>query len=383
MLTKHLNLLVCISSKLIEGNDNCLTETLQVSDMLIKIPITILHTSDIWFLDIFQSHSTMHLQRLKSNNQHSQVWLQSSFTAFDIIELLCTQISTESSLSNSIVAVFKSSGCSHYRITSVGNIGKRTTVYESRRSLSSLYEIWLQRIQQQCHDTTTYSHIFHCERLVILCNTKQDIVDAAAEIIDTCGKTHDGHNLRSRSNIKACFCLNAILIAKTGDDAAQTTIIYIHHAAPENLLELESFSLVLITVVVEKGSNHIVGFSNSMEIACKMEIDFIHRKHLSIATASSSTLHTKTRTQRRFSESHHSILANLLHTKCQTHAHRSLTIACLGWTDSSNKNKMMTGKLLFVNSPGSHLSNISTIIFDLVLMKTQFSCHVVDRAQLY
>ena len=195
MLTQDLNLLVGIGSKLVEGNHHGLSEALQVLHVLVEVPIAILHALDVWLLDVFLSHATVHLQGLQGNNQDSEVWLQTSLAALDVIELLCAQVGTESSLRDSIVAIFKSCRRSHHRITSVGDVGEWTAMYESRSSLCRLHEVWLEGIQEQSHDAAAHSHILHGEWFVILCDAEQDVVDATAKVFETRGEAHDSHNL--------------------------------------------------------------------------------------------------------------------------------------------------------------------------------------------
>ena len=100
VLAQYLDFLIGISSKLIEGDDYSLTKTLQVLHVLVEVPIASFHTSYVWLLDVFLSYATMHLQCLESNDENSKVWLQTSLAALDVVELLCAEISTESSLSD-------------------------------------------------------------------------------------------------------------------------------------------------------------------------------------------------------------------------------------------------------------------------------------------
>ena len=325
----------------------------------------------------------MHLQRLKGNNENGEVWLQTCLAAFDVIEFLCTEICTESCLCNGIVAILKSSSSSHDRIAAMSNVGKRTAMNKCRCSLCCLNQIWLQSIEKESNDTATYTHILYGKWLVILGDAQEDVIYTATKIIDACSKTHDSHDFRSRSDIEACLCLDAVLIADTGDDAAETTVVYVHHAAPENLLQLESLCLVLETVVVQEGSNHVVGLCNGMEIASEMEINLIHRQNLGVTATCSTTLHAEARTQRWFAKSHYSLLANLLHTQGETHGYGGLAITSLGRTDSGNEDEMMVLKLVSVNSVRSNLSDVTAVVFHLVFVNSKFCCYLIDRAQFY
>ena len=302
MLAQYFNFFICIGCKFVECNHYSLTKALQVLYVLVEVPVTGFHTCDVWLLDIFLSYTTMHLQCLEGNNENGEVWLQTCLAAFNVIELLCTEICTESCLCNSIVAILKSSSCSHDGIAAMSNVGKRTAMNKCRCSLCCLNQIWLQSIEKESYDTATYTHILYGKWLVVLGDAQKDIIDTATKIINACCETHDSHNLRSWRNIETRLCLDAVLISYTGDDAAETTVVYVHHAAPENLLQLESLCLVLETVVIQKGSNHVVGLCNGMEIASEMEINLIHRQNLGVTATCGTTLHAKAWTERWFAQ---------------------------------------------------------------------------------
>ena len=194
VLAQYLDFLIGISSKLIEGDDYCLTEALEILHVLVEVPIASFHTSNVWLLDVFLSYATMHLQCLESNDENSKVWLQTSLAALDVVELLCAEISTESCLSDGIVAIFESCCCSHHRVTAMSDVGERTAVNESRSSLCGLNQVWLQGIEEEGNNTATYTHILDGEWLVILSDTQENIVDATAEVVNTCCETHNSHD---------------------------------------------------------------------------------------------------------------------------------------------------------------------------------------------
>ena len=383
MLAQYFNFFICIGCKLVECNHYSLTKALQVLYVLVEVPVTGFHTCDVWLLDIFLSYTTMHLQRLEGNNENSEVWLQTCLAAFDVIELLCTEICTESCLCNGIVAILKSSSCSHDGIAAMSNVGKRTAMNKCWCTLCCLNQIWLQSIEKESYDTATYTHILYGKWLVVLGDAQKDIIDTATKIINACCETHDSHNLRSWRNIETRLCLDAVLISYTGDDAAETTVVYVHHAAPENLLQLEFLCLVLETIVVQEGSNHVVSLCNGMEIASEMEINLIHRQNLGITATCSTTLHAEARSERWFAKCYYSLLANLLHTQGETYRYRSLTITSLCRADSCNKDEMVILKLVGVNLVRSNLSDVTAVVFHLVFMDSKFCCHFIDRAHFY
>ena len=95
---------------------------------------------------------------------------------------------------------------------------------------------------------------------------------------------------------------------------------------------------MLIDIVVEEGADGIVGRGHSMEVACEMQVDLLHRQYLGIATACSSALNAETRTKRRLAQSDSSFLANLVKAQRQTNTDSSFTDTCLRRTDGGHQN---------------------------------------------
>ena len=85
-----------------------------------------------------------------------------------------------------------------------------------------------------------------------------------------------------------------------------------------------------------------------MEVACKMEIDLLHREHLCISASCSSTLHTEAWTEGRFAQGKDRLLADLVHAKGKSYRNGSLADAGLGRGDGSDKNKIAVLYLLFI-----------------------------------
>ena len=140
---------------------------------------------------------------------------------------------------------------------------------------------------------------------------------------------------------------------------------------------------MLITVVVQEGSYHVVGLSDGMEVASEVEVDLIHWQYLGITATGSTALHAEARTERWLTQCHHSLLANLLHTESQAHGYGGLAIASLGRADGCNENEVMILKLVLVDVASSNLGDVTAVVFHLVFMDTKFCCYLIDGAQLY
>ena len=60
---------------------------------------------------------------------------------------------------------------------------------------------------------------------------------------------------------------------------------------------------VLVDVVVQERSDHVVRRGDGVEVTGEVQVDLLHRKDLSVATTSSTALHTEARGQERASRS--------------------------------------------------------------------------------
>ncbi len=377
------NLVVGVLGILVEANDDMLTEATQIGHMTVEVPEAIGRTGHVWFLNLLVRHATMHLQRLQCDHQHRTVGLQSGLAAFDIVELLGTEVSTEAGLSDGVVAVAERHLRGHDGVAAMRDIGKRTAMNEGRRTLSGLHEVGLEGIHEQYGDGAFHAHVAYVEGLVVVVETEENIADAPFQVVDGCGEAHDGHNLGGRRDVETRLSQHAVGGgADAGDDGAQVTVVDIHHAAPQHLFQTEAVGSMLIDIVIKQRSNHVVGRGDGVEVTREMEVDLVHRQHLRVATAASATLLTEAGSERRLTQGHDSALADAVEAKRQPHADRGLADAGLGWTDGSDQHQMVLLHLLFVDGVERHLGDVAAVLFRLRLGNAELSGNVGNGAQL-
>ena len=135
--------------------------------MFVKVRYTIHKSLHIRFLNLFLIYTAMHLKSSGCNHNNSKFRLYASFTTLYIIELLCTKVSTESSFCNDIITKCHSHLCSKYGVTSMSNVGKRTTMNKGCCMLSSLHKVWRQCIFQQYCYCTGNAKVFNSKFLII------------------------------------------------------------------------------------------------------------------------------------------------------------------------------------------------------------------------
>ena len=238
----------------------------------------------------------MHFESLGGGDDDGEFGLESALATFDVEELFCTKISTKASLCHYIISIRHRHTCGNEGVASMCDIGERTSMHEGWSLLCSLYEIGLDSIHQQDGDGTTHTHIANTEGGIVHLDAQDDVVDASAQIIKVFGKTKNRHDFRSWRDVEACLSRDAVSFrAQSCHNSAQVTVIHVKHTFPQNLLEGKAIVQMLVEVVIQQGSNHVVGCGHGMEVACEVEIDFLHRQHLCITSACCTTFHAKAR----------------------------------------------------------------------------------------
>ena len=138
---------------------------------------------------------------------------------------------------------------------------------------------------------------------------------------------------------------------------------------------------MLVDVVVEQGSNHVVCRGDGMEVACEVEVDFLHWQHLCIATSRSTTFHAEARSEGWLSQCHNGILPNLVESERQTDADGCLADARLGRCDGSDENEFAFRHFFLVNQGFRNFGNILAIILNFFRWNRQFLSNVTDRSK--
>ena len=227
--------------------------------MLVEVGETFAETFAVGLLDVLYSHAAVHLEALRSSHDERHLRLQTALAALDVVELLCSEVGTEASLRDDVVA----EGHSHLRsedgVAAVSDIGERTAVYERCGVLSSLHEVWRKCVAQQNGDGASHAEILHGERLALNGVTQKNVLDASAQVVLVLSEAEYSHNLRRRSDVETRFAYNAVrLAAHASHDVAQSAVVHVEHAVPEHFAQSESVIAVLVHIVVEQRRDSVV-----------------------------------------------------------------------------------------------------------------------------
>ena len=367
----------------VERYNYTLTELSQVLQVLVHVGNTHLQGFKIRLAYDVLRHATMHLECTGSNHEYGKLWSQACLATLDVVELFCTEVGTETCFGNGIVAKGHGKLSCEDRVTSVSDVCKRTSVYKGRSIFGSLNQVRRDSVLQEYGDGTCYAQILHGERLAFESKAEEDILDTATEVVFVLSQAKDGHDFRSRSDVEARFLGDAVgLRAQACYDVTERTVVHVQYTTPEDFLQTEAIVTVLVCIVVEQSRDHVVGRSNGVEVAGKVEVDFLHRKHLCVSATSRTTLHTEAWTERRFTKGYDGLLANLVHTQRQTYRYGSLTDTRLGRCNSGNQNQITLLYLFFVNQRDVHFSHVTSVVCHLVFWHIEFSCQFLNFHQL-
>ncbi len=138
-----------------------------IFDMFLQISKALFQCFQIFRLEIFLIYSAVHLKRPDGGDDDDGIWFNSGKAAFDIHELFRTQVSTESGFRHRYFSHFESQLGSYDRITAVGNIGKRSAVYKSRRVFRRLYNVRFDSIFHENGHRPFYPELTGTDRIAI------------------------------------------------------------------------------------------------------------------------------------------------------------------------------------------------------------------------
>ena len=269
---------------------------MQVAHVFVEVAQSLFQPLHIRLLDTVETDSSVHFQSLCSSHNHSQTWLDAAFTAFDVIEFLCSEISTETGFRHYVISEGHCHFCSKYGVASVCDIRKRAAMHEGCRIFRCLHQIGMDGIFQQHGYGTGHTEVFYRKRLTVISESEEDVFDASAEVFHVTGQTKDSHDFRSGSDVESRLHGDAVRLgSQSGDNVTQRTVVHIENPAPKNFFQSETVCLILIQVIVEQRGNHVVCRGDRVKITRKMEVDLIHRKHLCISSSGSSPLHPEAR----------------------------------------------------------------------------------------
>ena len=342
-----------------------LAECLQVLDVAVKVLQSVCQSLAIGLFYEVEWHSAMHLQPLCGGYDDCEAWLQSGLAAFNVEELLGTEVGTESGFGHYVVAECHGGLGSKYGVAAVCYVGKRSAMNDGRCLLCGLHQVGMQRIEQQDDDGSAHSHVFHPEGLAVDGDAEQYVVYASAQVVDVGGQTEYGHYLACRGYVEPARRDSAVGLGPyAGHHLAQGPVVDVDHSPPVFFAECKTVVPMLVNIVVQECGNHVVCSRNCMKIAGEMEVYFLHRQHLCISAAGSSALHAEAWTERGFAQCYYGFFADAVEAEGKADAHRGLPDAGLGGGDGGDEDEMAFGHTALVDEGFWNFGYVAAIGFD-------------------
>ena len=137
-------------------------------------------------------------------------------------------------------------------------------------------------------------------------------------------------------------------------------------------------------MVIQHRRQQVVGGTDGVHIAGKMQVDVLHGDHLRIAAAGGTAFDTEHRSQRRFAQRQHHLFAHTVQRVAESHRGGGFALARRGGGDRRHQHQLA---VRFVRQARHHLSVhlrfITTVQLQIVLGKTKPSGDFGHRTWLY
>ena len=270
--------------------------------------------------------------------------MKTCHTAFDVKEFLCTKVSTESSLCDGIISQLHSHLSSCYRVTSMSDVCKWSTVNDCRYMLQSLNQVWFQSVfQKSCHSTFCVK-ITSCYRFLLryfaICITNDHLGKSILQVCDVACKTENCHDLGSNCDVITVFTRHTVCSSsKTIDHVTKLTVVHVHASLPCDLTWVNVQCIALENVVVDHCCKKVVCSSDCMEVTCEMKVDILHWNNLCVSAACSAALNTEYRSKRWLTKCNHCALSKSLHSISKSYSCSCFSLTSRGRVDCCYKDQ--------------------------------------------
>ena len=121
---------------------------------------------------------------------------------------------------------------------------------------------------------------------------------------------------------------------------AQLAVVHVDNALPGDALNVDTELVALLNMVVEHGGQQVIGGTDSVEVAGKVQVDVFHGDDLGPTAAGSTALNAKDRAERRLAQGHGTLDAAATQAIGQTDGRGGLALARRRWVDSGHENEL-------------------------------------------
>ena len=296
---------------------------------------------EVLLVEVGLGDTAVVLKRTGSRDDHDGTGANARHAALDIEELLGTEVGTKAGLGNGNIAKTHGHAGGHDGVAAVGNVGEGTTVDKRRRALEGLNQVGLERVLEQGRHGALSLKVAGTNGLAGKAVANDNLAQALLEVVDARGQAQDRHDLGGNGDVEAVLARHALsLTANAVDDVAQLTVVHVDDALPSDAFDVDAELVALLNMVVEHGGQQVVGSTDGMEVAGKVQVDILHGDDLGPAAASGTALHAKHRTERRLAQGHGALNAATTQAVSQTDSRGGLALARGRGVDSGHEDEL-------------------------------------------
>ena len=231
----------------------------------------------------------------------------------------------------------------------MGDVGEGAAVDKRGRTLERLHQVGLERILKQCSHGALSLEVAGADGLAGKAVADDDLAQALLKIVDTRGQAQDCHDLGGNGDIEAVLARHALgLTANAVDDVAQLTVVHIDDALPSDALNVNTELIALLDVVIKHGGQQVIGGTDSVEVAGKVQVDVLHGDDLGPTAAGGTALDAKDGTERRLAQGHGALDTATTQAIGQTDGRGGLALASGRGVDGGHEDELglMIGRLV-------------------------------------
>ena len=223
----------------------------------------------------------------------------------------------------------------------MGNVGEGTAVDKRGRALERLHQVGLKRVLKQRGHGTLGLEVAGTDGLAGKAIADDNLTQAFLEVVDARRQAKDCHDLGGNGDVEAVLARHTLgLTANAIDNMAQLTVVHVDDALPGDALNVNTELIALLDVVIEHGGQQVVGSTDGMEVAGKVQVDVLHGNDLGPTAASGTALDAKDGTERRLTQGHGALDTATTQAIGQTDGRGGLALARGRWVDSGHEDEL-------------------------------------------
>ena len=223
----------------------------------------------------------------------------------------------------------------------MGDVREGAAVDEGRSAFEGLDEVRFQSVLQEGCAGALCFDVSDRDGLAVEGVGDDDAGQSLFEVSDVGSKAEDCHDLGRDGDVEAVLTRDTLhAAAEAVDDISELTVVHVDRALPGDLLDVDAKRVALLDVVVEHGSDEVVGSADGVEVAGEVEVDVFHGNDLGISAAGRAAFDAEDRAEGRLTKSDDDVLADLSHAVREADGRGGLAFAGGSRVDGGDKDQL-------------------------------------------